>query len=85
MLVKEELDGASLKRSLPRLPAKSRHFLLPTSGRAGCLPPASRLFQFRVGRRAFYVWVSLGPRTTVNTRAAIAALLDGMWIASYQK
>lgn len=85
LLVKEVLDGASLRRSLPRLPAKPRRFRLPTSGRVGCLPPASLLFQFRVSSRAFYVWVSVGPRASAKTRAALAALLDGMWIAPYRR
>jgi hypothetical protein len=84
LLVQEELDGASLQRSLPRLRPKPRHFALPTYGGAGCLPDASRLFQFRVARRAFYVWVSIGSRTSRATRAALAALLDGMSIASYR-
>jgi hypothetical protein len=84
LLVQEELDGASLKRSLPRLSPRPHHFSLPAHEAAGCLPRASRLYQFRVARRAFYVWVSLGPRTSPTTRAAVATLLDGMWIAAYR-
>jgi hypothetical protein len=84
VLVQEELDGASLKRSLPRLRPKPRHLSLPTHGAAGCLPPASRLYQLRVNARAFYVWVSLGPKTSPTTRAAVAALLDGMSIARHR-
>src|SRR3989442_10555450 len=34
LLVKEVLDGASLRRTLPRLPSKPHHFQLPRSGRA---------------------------------------------------
>ncbi len=83
-LIKEVLDGASLRRSLPRLPTKPRHFQLPKSGRAGCLPPASIQYQFRVAQRAFYVWISIGPKASAKTRAALARLLDGMWIASYR-
>jgi hypothetical protein len=84
VLVKETLDGASLSRSLPRLRTKPRHFQLPKSGRAGCLPPASVQYQFRVAQRAFYVWISIGAKASGKTRAAVARLLDGMWIAPYQ-
>jgi hypothetical protein len=84
-LVKEVLDGASLRRSLPRLPTKPRPFQLPKSGRAGCLPPASVQYQFRVAQRAFYVWISIGPKASAKTRAAAARLLDGMWIAPYRR
>jgi hypothetical protein len=87
VLVKEVLDGASLKRSLPRLPTRPRHFRLPTrrTGRAGsgCLKPLSLLYEFRVARRAFYVWLSIGPKASPPTRAAMADLLDGMRIARY--
>jgi hypothetical protein len=85
LLVKEVLDGASLKRSLPRLPARPRVFRLPTSGAAGCLAPPSVAYQFRVGGRAFYVWISVGRKASAPTRAALASLLDGMRIASYTR
>jgi hypothetical protein len=82
ILIKEVLDGASLKRSLPRLSERPRQFHLPSSGRAGCLPPNSAVFQFRVAhRRAFYVYVSIGPRATIHTRLAMQRLLDTMTIA----
>ncbi|HJQ52014.1 MAG TPA: hypothetical protein VJ838_16070 [Gaiellaceae bacterium] len=55
VLMKEVLDGASLRRSLPRLPSRPRQFRLPVRGRAGCLPAASVQYQFRVGKRAFYI------------------------------
>ena len=83
VLVKEVLDGASLRRSLPRLPSRPRHFLLPTNGRADCLAPPSVAYQFRVGKRAFYVWLSVGPRASARTRTALTTLLDRMWIARY--
>jgi hypothetical protein len=85
VLVKEVLDGASLRRSLPRLPSRPRRFRLPTHGQAGCLPPASVAYQFRVGKRAFYVWISVGSRASARTRAAVSRLLDRMWIARYAK
>jgi hypothetical protein len=83
LLVKEVLDGASLRRSLPRLPSRPRHFRLPTHGRAGCLAPPSVLYQFRVGKRAFYVWLSVGRRASPKTRRALTGLLDRMRIARY--
>lgn len=83
VLVKEVLDGASLHRSLPRLPARPSSFRLPVHGGAGCLPPASVAYQFRVGRRAFYVWISVGPRASAATRRALARVLDRVWIARY--
>lgn len=88
VLVKEVLDGASLRRSLPRLPARPRRFRLPTRrtpGRAGCLRPPSLVYQFRVAKRAFYVWLSVGPDASHATRAAMGALLDGMRIARYAR
>jgi hypothetical protein len=84
VLVKEVLDQASLRRSLPRLRVRPARFRLPTAGRAGCLAPPSVAYQFRVGQRAFDVWISVGPRASTKTRAAVAALLDGMWIARYR-
>ena len=83
VLVKEVLDGASLRRSLPRLPVRPSHFRLPTHGAAGCLPAPSVLYQFRVGKRAFYVWISVGSRASAQTRAALTRLLDRMRIARY--
>jgi hypothetical protein len=81
VLLKEVLDGASLRRSLPRLSTRPTHFKIPSDGRAGCLPPYSATYQFRVGRRAFYTYVSVGPRATKATRAAVAQVLDTMKIA----
>jgi hypothetical protein len=83
VLVKEILDGASLRRSLPRLPTRPRRFPLPTHGQAGCLAPPSAAYQFRVGKRAFYVWLSVGRRTSASTRAALTRLLDRMRIVRY--
>lgn len=83
VLIKEVRDRASLKRSLPRLPERPRHFQIPASGRAGCLPANSVVFQFQVAhRRAFYVFVSVGPRATPQTRRAVQRLLDTMTIGS---
>jgi hypothetical protein len=82
-LVKEVLDGASLRRSLPRLSNRPKRFRLPTHGTAGCLAPPSFLYEFRIGKRAFYVWLSVGRRTSPQTRAALMRLLDRMWIARY--
>jgi hypothetical protein len=81
VLIKELLDGASLRRSLPRLSLRPRHFQIPTHGRAGCLPAASSVFDFKVGKRAFYVYVSIGPEATSRTRHAVERLLDTMSIA----
>ena len=83
VLVKEVLDGASLRRSLPRLPVRPSHFRLPTHGAAGCLPARSVQYQFRVAKRAFYVWISVGSRASAGTRAALTRLLDRMRIARY--
>jgi hypothetical protein len=83
VLMKEVLDGASLRRSLPRLRPRPKRFRLPTHGRAGCLPAASVAYPFRVAKRAFYLWISIGPRASGRTRAALARSLDGMWIARY--
>ena len=83
VLVKEVLDGASLRRSLPRLTRRPSRFRLPSRGQAGCLASPSAAFQFRVGKRAFYIWLSVGPRASALTRAALTRLLDGMWIARY--
>jgi hypothetical protein len=81
VLLKEVLDRSSLRRSLPRLPPRPTRFKAPSGGRAGCLPPYSAVFQFRVAARAFYVFVSVGPRATKATRAAVARVLDNMKIA----
>jgi hypothetical protein len=83
VLVKEVLDGASLRRSLPRLESRPSHFRLPRAGQAGCLAAPSVAYQFRVGKRAFYVWLSVGLRASAQTRAAVTRLLDRMRIARY--
>jgi hypothetical protein len=83
VLVKEILDGASLRRSLPRLPSRPRRFRLPTHGQAGCPTPPSATYQFRVAKRAFYVWLSVGRRASRRTRAALTRLLDRIRIARY--
>jgi hypothetical protein len=83
VLVKEDLDGASLRRSLPRLSKRPKHFRLPISGAAGCLARPSTLYEFRVAKRAFYLWVSVGRRASPQTRAALTRLLDRMRIARY--
>ena len=83
VLVKEVLDGASLHRSLPRLSPRPKRFRLPTEGEAGCLPAPSVAYQFRVAKRAFYVWISVGRRASPQTRAALRRVLDRMWIARY--
>lgn len=83
VLMKEVLDGASLRRSLPHLPNHPHQIRLPARGRAGCLPAASAQYQFRVGKRAFYIWISIGPRASTATRQALTRLLDRMWIARY--
>lgn len=85
VLVQELLDGASLRRSLPRLSTRPKRFRLPTEGQAGCLPAPSVAYQFRVARRAFYVWISIGRRASPQTRAALTRALDRMWIARYAK
>jgi hypothetical protein len=85
VLVKEVLDGASLRRSLPRLPARPKHFRLPAKGQAGCLPAPSVAYQFRVAKRALYVWISVGRRASPRTRAALTRALDRLWIARYAK
>jgi len=85
VLVKEVLDGASLRRSVSRLPVRPRHFRLPTHGAAGCLPAPSVQYQFRVAMRAFYVWISVGSRASAQTRTALSRLLDRMRIARYAK
>jgi hypothetical protein len=85
VLVKEVLDGASLRRSLPRLQSRPSQFRLPRRGQAGCLAAPSVAYQFRVGKRAFYVWLSVGPRASAQIRAAVTKLLDRMWIARYAK
>ena len=84
-LVKEVLDGASLRRSLPRLSTRPTRFRLPTKGQAGCLPAPSVAYQFRVAKRAFYVWISVGRRASPRTRAALTRALDRLWIARYAK
>jgi hypothetical protein len=40
-------------------------------------------YQFRVAKRAFYVWISMGPRASAQTRTALTRLLARMRIARY--
>jgi hypothetical protein len=84
VVIKEVLDGASLRKSLPRLRLKSRHTTLPSSGRAGCLPPVSVAYQFKVGVRAFTVWVSVGARARTETRTAVERIIGRLAISPHR-
>lgn len=78
----EERDGASRKRMLRRVPLRPRHFRLDARGAGGlCTPPNSGELAFQEGGRAFYLFYGFGPKVSRATRAAAAALLDGMRIA----
>jgi hypothetical protein len=78
----EERDGASLRRMLPRTPARPRHFVLDARGRGGlCTPPDSGELTFREHGRAFYVFYGFGRRAPARIRAQAEALLDGMRIS----
>ena len=81
ILVTEILDGASLRWSLPRLHPKPRHFVIPRQGSGGCLRCPSIIFQFRAESRAFYVFVTIGPKASTRAREAAQAVLDSLAVA----
>ncbi len=78
----EELDGASRKRMLRRVPRRPRHFVLNAREAGGlCTPADSGELAFKQGGRAFYVFYGLGKRASGATRLAAAMLLDSLRIA----
>jgi hypothetical protein len=78
----EELDGASRKRMLRRVPQRPRHFELNARGAGGlCTPADSGELVFKEGARAFYVFYGFGKKAPTATRAAASALLDSLRIA----
>lgn len=85
ILLSEVLDGASLKRSLPRLHSRPPHFTLPTQGSSGCRRCSSTTFQFRAESRAFYLYVTIGPKASARTRVAAQAILDSLAISRNAK
>jgi hypothetical protein len=78
----EELDGASRKRMLRRVPQRPRHFELNARGAGGlCTPADSGELVFKQGGRAFYVFYGFGKKASGATRVAAATLLDSLRIA----
>jgi hypothetical protein len=76
-----EYIGASRKRALPRLQAKPRHFRLPTQrDRDGFLGRGTTTHSFKQADRAFILWISVGPKVTDETRAALRIVLSSLRI-----
>ncbi len=79
--VAEELDGASLRKMLSRVPPRPRHFTLARSGAGGlCTGPVSGQLTFRERGRAFYVYYGVGRKASPATRCAVVAVLDSLRI-----
>jgi hypothetical protein len=79
----EELDGASRKVMLRRVPQRPRHFKLNARGAGGlCTPANSGELVFKQGGRAFYVFYGFGKKASGATRLAAATLLDSLRIAA---
>jgi hypothetical protein len=79
--VTEELDGASLKKMLRRVPPRPKRFTLATSGAGGlCTEPVSGQLMFHQLGRAFYIYYGVGSRASTRTRRAVAAILDSLHI-----
>ncbi len=79
--VTEELDGASLKTMLRRVPPRPKRFALASSGAGGlCIRPVSgQLMSHQLGR-AFYIYYGVGSKASTRTRQAIMAILDSLRI-----
>jgi hypothetical protein len=79
--IREEIGGAR-QRSLPRVSPRPERFRLPTraDGDYGCLGRGSLLHIFKEQRRVFYLWISIGPRASADTRRELRRILDSLKI-----
>jgi hypothetical protein len=79
--VTEELDGASLKKMLRRVPPRPKRFTFASSGAGGlCTGPVSGQLMFHQLGRAFYIYYGVGSKASTRTRQAIVAILDSLRI-----
>ena len=77
----EELDGASLKKLLRRIPPRPQRFRLAKSGAGGlCTGPVSGQLAFQERGRAFYLDYGVGASASPGTRRALLALIDSVRI-----
>ncbi|MFL5953125.1 MAG: hypothetical protein ACJ76I_03345 [Gaiellaceae bacterium] len=80
--VTEELDGASLKKMLRRVPPRPKRFSLASSGAGGlCTRPVSGQLMFHQLGRAFYIYYGVGSKASTPTRHAIVAILESLRIS----
>jgi hypothetical protein len=76
-----EATGADAK--LSRFPPRPQSFSLPKqSDQSGCLGRGTATVVFRDSGRAFYLWISVGPKATNGDRRALKRLLEGMTISA---
>jgi hypothetical protein len=84
--IREEV-GAARQRSLPGVSPRPERFRLPTrtDGDYGCLGRGSLLHIFKEQRRVFYLWISIGPRASAETRRELRRILDSLDIQPLQR
>lgn len=79
MQLTEELDGASLKRLLRRVPPRPRRFRLLRSGAGGlCTRAVSGQLTFHERGRAFYLYYGVGTGASAASRRALVALFNSL-------
>ena len=78
-----EVVGASRRRALRRVRPRPERFRLPTraDGDYGCLGQGSLLYIFKDKQRVFYLWMSVGPRASAETRRELSRILDSLEIS----
>jgi hypothetical protein len=79
--IREEV-GAARKRSLRRVSPRPERFRLPTrtDGDFGCLGRGSLAYVFKEQRRVFYLWISIGPKASAETRRELRRILHSLEI-----
>lgn len=74
-----EARGAD--KILSRFPRRPRTFALPRpADEAGCLGTGSKQVSFKENGRAFYLWISVGPRASAQARASLRSALQSLRI-----
>jgi hypothetical protein len=74
-----EARGAD--KRLSRFPPRPPAFRLPTASHdSACLGPGTRQTDFKERGRAFYLWISIGPRASARDRVAVARMLASLRI-----
>ncbi len=72
-------EALGADRNLSRFPPRPVRFRLPARrDNAACMGPGTRQYSFKDSGRAFYLWMSVGPKATPTARRWFRRLVSGM-------